>query len=301
MLCKALFKSALKNVFFLKMPRLSNDQRTWVCLEMARVQNVTEVIMARVQNVTEVIRRWPAQWPDIPSSTRKSHKNLSEISKRKTVHNLNKGRSDRPRAIRTPQNINLVQQFLTQDGNRSSRRNGLGLSPTSFLRIVERNINFHPYVLIKRHRLRAGDPAQRLAFCTRLVNTVTQNPGFLDQLAVSDEAIFSLNSEINNPNAIHYAPYGQGHPANHFFEFEQGADSVMVWIGLTRAGAVLGPHFIHGNLNTRAYLRIIRYYVIQRDFSRNNINRQVMWWQQDGASAHKTDVALQYLRDQFPG
>ena len=29
---------------FLKMPQLSNDQRTWVCLEMARVQNATEVI-----------------------------------------------------------------------------------------------------------------------------------------------------------------------------------------------------------------------------------------------------------------
>ena len=42
-------------------------------------------------------------------------------------------------------------------------------------------------------------------------------------------------------------------------------------------------------------------YVIQKDFSRNNINRQVMRWQQDGVPAHKSDVALQYLRGQFPG
>ena len=26
-----------------------------------------------------------------------------------------------------------------------------------------------------------------------------------------------------------------------------------------------------------------------------------MWWQQDGASAHTSNVALQYLRGQFPG
>ena len=50
---------------------------------------------------------------------------------------------------------------------------------------------------------------------------------------------------------IRYARYGQGHPTNHFVEFEQGADNVMVWIGLTRAGVALGPHFIQGDLNTR--------------------------------------------------
>ena len=190
-----------------------------------------------------------------------------------TVHDLNKGRSGRPRTIRTPQNIDLVQQSLTQNGNRSSMRNGLGLSPASFLHIVEQDINFHPYVLIKWHMLRVGDSAQWLAFCTRLVNTVTQNLGFLDQLVVSDKAIFSLNSEVNTHNAIHYAPYGQGHPANHFVEFEQGADSVMVWIGSTRAGVVLEPHFIQGNLNTREYIRIICYHMIQRDFPKNNTNR----------------------------
>ena len=117
--------------------------------------------------------------------------------------------------------------------------NGLGSSPTSFVRIVEQDINFHPFVLIKWHKLRAGDPAQCLAFCTRSVNTVAQNSGFLDQSVESDEAIFSLNSEVNTHNVIHYAPYGQGHTANHFVEFEQGADSVIVWIGLTRTGVVL--------------------------------------------------------------
>ena len=103
------------------------------------------------------------------------------------------------------------------------------------------------------------DPAQWLAFCTRLVNNVAQNPGFLYQLVVSDEAIFSLNLEVNTHNVIHDTPHGQRHPANHFVEFEIGANSAIVWIGLTRAGVVLGPHFIQGNLNTREYLRIIRY------------------------------------------
>ena len=118
---------------------------------------------------------------------------------------------------------------------------------------------------------------------------------------MSDEATFSLNSEVNTHNVIHYAPYGQGHLANHFVEFEQGADIVMAWAGLTRAGIVLGPHFIQGNLNTREYLRIIRHHVIQRDFPNININRQVMCWQQNGAPAYTSNITLQYLRGQFPG
>ena len=45
------------------------------------------------------------------------------------------------------------------------------------------------------------------------VNTVEQNTGFLDQLIVSDEAIFSLNWEINTRNVRKYASHGNGYPA----------------------------------------------------------------------------------------
>jgi hypothetical protein len=126
-----------------------------------------------------------------------------------TCHNLNKGRSGRLRTLRTQENIDVVRQSLLEDVIRSARRNGLGLSRSSFNRIVKMDIKFHPYVLIRRHQLREGDPQQRLAFCNRFVNTVGQNPDFLDQLIVSDEAIFSLNSdEINSRNVIKYAAKG---------------------------------------------------------------------------------------------
>ena len=71
---------------------------------------------------------------------------------------------------------------------------------------------------------------------------------------MSDEAIFSLNSEVNTHNVIHYAPYGQGDPENHFVEFEQGADSVIVWIGLTRTGVVLDFTLFRETSTTREYL-----------------------------------------------
>ena len=47
-----------------------------------------------------------------------------------------------------------------------------------------------------------------LAFCDQFVNMVEQNPaGFLDHLIVSDEAVFSLNSEINTRNVRKYATH----------------------------------------------------------------------------------------------
>ena len=82
-----------------------------------------------------------------------------------TCHDLNKGRSGRPRTAKAPENIELVRESLTQHGNRSWR-NGLGLSRSSFHRIAKLDIKFHPYVMITRQKLREGDPVQRMAFCS---------------------------------------------------------------------------------------------------------------------------------------
>ena len=66
-------------------------------------------------------------------------------------------------------------------------------------------------------------------------------------------------------------------------------------------GKVLGPHFVQGGLDTKEYLRIIQYCVIQGEFHLKNINGHQTWWQQDGTPAHTSNRSLQYLTGQFPG
>ena len=61
-------------------------------------------------------------------------------------------------------------------------------------------------------------------------------------------------------------------------------------VGMTRTGVVLGLHFAERNLDAREYLRIIHYNVIQRDFHIHNVDRNVMWWQQGGASSHTSNA-----------
>ena len=271
------------------MPQLTIAQRTWVCFEYARVGNALEVS-----------RRWRNHWQNVrPPTVRTILKTFQKFETEGTCHNLNKGNSGRPRTARAPVNIARVRNAVRRNGKRSSRRNGLNLSPASFLRIM-RDIRFHPYVLVSRQKLEPVDLPRRVVFCNWFLQMINRQNNFLDNLIVSDEAIFSLNSEVNSKNVIKYAQRGQGHPPDHYVEFKQGADQVMVWMGLT-GGRVLGPHFVRGRLDTREYLRIIRYHVVQGDFRRLNIQRGLMWWQQDGAPAHTSNRSINYLRGQFPG
>ena len=99
-------------------------QRIWVSLHHARIQNAAEVK-----------RRWPHRWENAPSPTKRTiTKTYQNFLQEATCHDLNKGRSGRRRTARTPENIELVRESFTQHGNRASRRNGLGLSRSSFHR-----------------------------------------------------------------------------------------------------------------------------------------------------------------------
>ena len=87
----------------------------------------------------------------------------------------------------------------------------------------------------------------------------------------SDEAVLSLNSEVNTGNVIRYALYGNGHPPDHYVED-------MVWVGITGIGNVSRPHFINGNLDTREYLRMVRHNVIQRECGNLGRIQNNVWW-----------------------
>ena len=124
------------------MPRLTKEQRVWISLEMAAIENAAEIL-----------RRWPAQWPGInaPSAVtvQKTYKKLQAEG---TCHNLHKSRSGRLRTARSVQNIERAREALIENGSRSSRRNGLGLSQSSFVRIVK-SLKFHPYVFKKAAKI----------------------------------------------------------------------------------------------------------------------------------------------------
>ena len=272
------------------MPQIARDQGTWICLDMARVRNAAQVR-----------RGWANQWPGAPTPTARAILyNYRKYQEYGTSLNRQRENSGRNRTIRSAENTERVRRSLERNGNVSSRRNGLAISRSTSNRIV-RELRFYPYVLTKRQALRPHDPAQRLEFCRWLVNKANEDADFLQNFVTSDEAIFSLNSEANKKNVINYARYGNGHPEGHVVQHTQGAGHVMVWLGLLGNGRVLGPYFIEERLDQREYLRIVRYHVVERDLRNQEVDRGLLWWQQDGAPAHTSVVAINYLQGQFPG
>ncbi len=107
---KLSFSCVLFRVSFEHAKIKNKDQRVWVCLEHARCKNAAEVR-----------RQWPGLFINIPAPTKRTiTKTYQKFLREATCYDLNKGCSGCPRAVRTPENIKLVQESLTQHGNRSS-------------------------------------------------------------------------------------------------------------------------------------------------------------------------------------
>ena len=249
--------------------------------------------MARLNNTHQVGRSWANHWNEIQAPAVSTIiRNFEKNQEHGTTANLNKGNSGRQRTARSAESIQRVRRSLQRNGVTSARRNGLGLSRSSFSRIVRCDLRFHPYVLITNQALRPQDPGLRLGFCQWFVQNCESNANFLSNLITSDEEIFSLNSEVTTKNTVKYSKYGQGHSPDHYIGHQQGAAQVMVWVGLIGDGRVLGPHFIDGNIDSQ---------YVQREFGALGINLENVWWQQDGVPAHTSNQSMHYLRGQFPG
>lgn len=171
--------------------QLTTEQRVWVCLEMAKFENAPFVRRKFRQ-------AFPNRRPPALSTIRK---NFAKYKSKGTSLNQNKGNSGRPRTATSDANIALARQALLQDGVVSTRRNPLGISGASFSRITN-SIKFHPYKMIKRQKLTTLDPSKRLEFCRWFIRMSTNDPSFQNNLITSDEAIFSMNGEVNTHNVI---------------------------------------------------------------------------------------------------
>ena len=226
--------------------------------------------------------------------------NVKKYREHATSLNRNKGHSGRRRTARTEDNIGAVQQqLLEHPRGTSSRRNGLGLSHSSFNRITKLDLNFHPYRMHIRHQLLPADLRRRRIFAEWLLERCQRDGRFLERLTIGDEAGFSMNGEVNTRNIVEYAP--KRHPPAFNFERNISQQKTTVWIGLCGNGVIIGPFFFERNVNGQAYLLMINQNVVpalQQHFE-NDVIFQRLWWAQDGAPAHRLVAVRNRLQDLF--
>ena len=137
------------------MVQLTTDQRVFVVTKFLESKSLQETQLAFAE-----------AFPDREPPAKKTiWKNVQKSREHGTSLNRNKGHSGRRRTVRTEDTIAAVQRHLQEHPRGTScRRNGLGLSHSSFNRIAKLDLHLHPYRMHVRHQLQAADFGRRLNF-----------------------------------------------------------------------------------------------------------------------------------------
>lgn len=202
----------------------------------------------------------------------------------------------RPRSVRTPQNVQLLQQAVTRSPRRPARRHAasLGISDRTVRRILHQDLHFHPYKIMVVQELSERDRASRIASCHAILENVPNNAVVLS----SDEAHFHLSGYVNkqnfryraenNPRQLHERPLHSQH--------------VTVWCAVADFG-IIGPYFFEEEgrtvtVTSQRYVHMLNNFLKPKP---NEIGNRVVWYQQDGATAHTARQSMEVLRQMFPG
>lgn len=252
----------------------------------------------------EVRRLFQNQFPGRqPPTDMTIYRNVNKYCEHGTSLNRNSSGSGRPKSGRSDENIDRVQEALEENPRGVvCRRNGLGLSASTFHRIVKIDLKWHPYKMRVRHELKPNDPSRRIRFCGWFLKKC-QDRRFLSNFIIGDEAGFAMNGRVNSQNVREYAPRGQ--PPDFFYTRNESRKRVTVWVGLCGDGTLIGPFFFDRSVDGQGYREMLNEKVFPQlvrkfgdQFANDHFAR--LWWAQDGAPAHNALETREWLEEFFP-
>ncbi|GFV72045.1 uncharacterized protein TNCV_2459781 [Trichonephila clavipes] len=154
----------------------------------------------------------------------------------------------------------------------------------------------NPYRPVLAPELMSGDQDRRFDFCNFVLNTLDENPDFLNEVLWSDECQFSWKSTINTQNK-HYWPLENSHlirPNRHHVRW-----SMNLWCGIWKS-TLIGPIYFDGPLTSELYTEILSgplADILEDEVSLRDLSR--LWYQHDGAPAHKSVQPCTFLAQTF--
>lgn len=138
------------------------------------------------------------------------------------------------------------------------------------------------------------DWASRIASCHAILDNVPNNAVVLS----SDEAHFHLSGYVNKQNFRYWA---ENNPRQ-LHERPLHSQRVTVWCAVADFG-IIGPYFFEEEERT-VTVTSDRYVHMLNTFLQpklNEIGNRMLWYQQDGATAHTSRRSMEVLRQMFPG
>lgn len=193
---------------------------------------------------------------------------------------------------RTAENIDAVQQIITNEPTTSIRRlkQQTDLSYGTCQTILKKDLHMIAYHLTAVQELRPPDYAKRVEFCHWFFANINNND-ILDKTFFSDEAWFTLQGYINSQNTRMWSAVNP-----HFYrEAPLQPQKVGVWLGFSRR-RLIGPIFFNGTVTGQRYRQEILEPFIN---SLHDDELREGFFQQDGAPAHTAYETLGLLREYF--
>lgn len=200
----------------------------------------------------------------------------------------------------TQQNFNIENDILRRievDSDISSRHLALELGVSHmFVWRTLHSAGYYPYHLQRVQALYPGDRERRLEFCRCFLNLrQSGNANFGWNVLFTDESEFTRNG-INNLHNRHLwdieNPYGSIE-ARHQQRF-----SLNVWGGII-GNFLFGPVFLPSRLNGIAYHNFLVHELPQVLEDVPIRTRQRMWFMHDGAPAHFSRIARNWLDQHY--
>jgi len=172
------------------------------------------------------------------------------------------------------------------------------MSYTSLWRILHLDLHLHPYKVQITQQLKPADHSRRHRYASWVLEQLTINTGFSNNIFFSDEAHFSLGGYVNKQNC---RIWGSENPQV-IEEMPLHPDKVTVWCALWSKG-VIGPYFFEDANGQTVTVNSERYGRMIRDFFWPAIEDHDLddMWFQDGATSHTTRPIMALLREKFPG
>lgn len=202
----------------------------------------------------------------------------------------------RPRTVRTPQIEEAVLNEIEEDPETSTRKIGehLNISYQVVWRILRDSL-LYPYHIQRVQALLPRDFPLRINFCQWYLNRLAVDPNFDCKILFTDEANFSRNSIINfHNNHIWAEENPHGIVETHF----QEQFSLNVWGGII-GDHLIGPFFLPGRLTGHSYRHFLQHELPLLLEDLPLFLRNQMWYMHDGAPAHFSILAREYLNEVY--
>ena len=223
-----------------------------------------------------------------------------------SVNNLNKEsatpRCGRKLTGRCPDNVNAVRDSVARSLKKSIRRQSqeLGLSRASVQRIMIKDVQLYPYKIHIKHRLTPADMAKRAVMCLWFENKIEEDPDFLDDVWFSDEAHFLLCGQVNSKNNVFWGTQAP----DEVLQRPLHSVKCTAWVAISKHG-IIGPFWFENANEEGVTVTKEHYIVVLNKFwtalgSRRGVNRDVQWFQQDGATPHTANITMEMLDHRFP-